>query len=93
MKKLLWFYLENCPYCRAARRALDELIAENPAYAAVDIEWVEESEDPVLADQYDYYYVPTFFLDGRKLSEARPGESYETCRRRVREALDAALGS
>jgi len=93
MEKLTMFYLENCPYCRNARRALDALRAEKPEYEAVCIDMVEESREPAKAEKYDYYYVPTIFMGGRKLYEATPGESYEACMAQVRAALDAALGA
>ena len=30
---------------------------------------IEESEQPALADTFDYYYVPTFYVDGVKVHE------------------------
>lgn len=30
---------------------------------------IEETEQPEVADRYDYYYVPTFYIDGRKIHE------------------------
>lgn len=82
------FYLTHCPYCHNARRALEELIKEQPRYGSVAIEWIEESERPGVAEQYDYYYVPTLFAGREKLYEATPGESYEDCRRQLQAALD-----
>ncbi|MDR2680740.1 MAG: thioredoxin, partial [Tannerella sp.] len=35
----------------------------------IELELIEESEQAELADQYDYYYVPTFYVDGRKVHE------------------------
>ncbi|MBR1672269.1 MAG: glutaredoxin, partial [Fretibacterium sp.] len=32
MKKVTFFYLENCPYCKQARKALDELKAGDARY-------------------------------------------------------------
>lgn len=93
MKKLTLFYLEDCPYCRNARRALDELVKENPAYAGVAVDWIEESRRPELAEQYDYYYVPTVFAGETKLYEAHPSESYSDCKEKLRAALDAVLGA
>lgn len=90
MKKFVLFYLEDCPYCRYARRAMRELSLENKKYAA-DIEWVEESEKPEIAAKYDYYYVPTLFRGGEKLYEARPGQSYEEVKSCLKSALDRAL--
>ena len=33
------------------------------------IETVDELEEPELADTFDYYYVPTFYVDGKKVHE------------------------
>ena len=91
MKKLTLFHLTDCPYCHHARRALAELTAENPAYQALEIEWIEERQQPEIAAQYDYYYVPSVF-DGRtKLYEASPSHKYEDVKQHLRSALDAAL--
>ena len=91
MKPILMFYLEDCGYCQKARRALDELMSENPAYRALEITRVEESLQPDLADQYDYYAVPTFYVGGEKLFEAHIGMTYENIRDEVRRVLDAAM--
>ena len=91
MKKLTLFYLETCPYCINAKKALKELGEEKAAYAAAEIEWIEESRQPSLAESYDYYYVPTVFLDGEKLYEAHPGESFEACKDELRRCLDRVL--
>ena len=91
MKKLTLFYLESCPYCDNARKALRELGEEKAEYAAAEIEWIEESRRPSLAQSYDYYYVPTVFLDREKLYEAHPGESFEACKDELRRCLDRVL--
>lgn len=69
MKKVMMFHLSSCPYCRAARSWMEELKAEHPEYAAVDVEMIEERENAALADTYDYYYVPTYYVDGVKVHE------------------------
>ena len=69
MKDVLMFYLDDCGYCRNARLALDELFAETPAYRDLKITKIEESREPELADRYDYYAVPSFFVDGEKRFE------------------------
>lgn len=91
MKKLTLFYLEGCPYCDNARRALAQLREEKAQYAAAEVEWIEESRQPSLAGGYDYYYVPTVFLDREKLYEAHPGESFGACKDQLRQCLDKAL--
>ena len=66
MKPVKLFYLRNCPFCKRALRYIDEAKAAHPELAAVEIELIEESE---VADRYDYYYVPTFYVGGEKLHE------------------------
>ena len=91
MKKVMAFRLNGCPYCRQAIKAVEELSAENEKYASVSIEWIEENEHPEISAKYDYYYVPTFFVDGVKVYEARRGESYEECRENVKRVFEKAL--
>ncbi len=91
MKELEIFYLSSCPYCRSARKAIAELAEENPAYAAIRIDWIEESENPELADSRDYMSVPSVFWQGEKLYEAHFTHSYETIKQNLREAFDKVL--
>ena len=69
MKPVKLFYLKNCPFCKKALRYIEEARAAHPELAAVGIEMIEESEQPALADTFDYYYVPTFYVGGVKVHE------------------------
>ena len=60
MKAVKLFYQERCPFCKKALRYIEELKEE----------MIEETQHPDIADQYDYYYVPTFYVDGVKVHEA-----------------------
>lgn len=91
MKELTMFYLDDCGYCAKARQALDELFQENPAYAAIPLRRIEESQEPALADTYDYYAVPSFFIGKEKLFEAHIGMRYEDIKAAVKTCLDTAL--
>ena len=91
MKAITMFYLETCGYCDKARRALEELYAQNPAYQEVPLTMIEESREPALADTYDYYAVPSFFDGKTKLFEAHLYMSYEEIRDEVKKVLDYAL--
>ena len=91
MKDLTMFYLDDCGYCHKAHQAMDELFAANPAYRDLKITRIEESRQPELADQYDYYAVPTFYVGGQKVFEAHIGMSYEAIKAEVKNALDLAL--
>ena len=66
---LTLFYLKNCPFCKRALQYIEELKAEHEELQRVEIEMIEESEQPEVADRYDYYYVPCFYLGEEKLHE------------------------
>lgn len=91
MKEVLMFYLEDCGYCRKAETALEELFRENPAYREIPLRRIEESREPELAARYDYYAVPTFYVDGKKQFEAHLFMTYPQIRDAVKAALEAAL--
>lgn len=57
MKPVKLFYLRNCPFCRKAMRYIDEAKQNCPELRDIEIEMIEESEHPEIADSYDYYYV------------------------------------
>lgn len=69
MKPVKLFYLKNCPYCKKALNYIDEACVAEPELREVEIEMIEESEQPGVADTFDYYYVPTFYVDGVKVHE------------------------
>ena len=91
MKSLIMFYLSDCGYCTKAFRTLDELCSEKQLYFNTPIYAIEESEHPDIADQYDYYAVPSFFDGKKKLFEAHLFMSYNAIRNKVRRVLDYAL--
>ena len=91
MRKITIFYLADCPYCHSAQKALEELRAEKTEYCEIEAEWIEESRQPDLSKQYDYYYVPSIFSGDKKLYEADPSEDYASIKENVREALEAVL--
>ena len=88
MKDLKIFYFPTCPYCKKAKQAVEELQEENPNYREIGINWINEQVDTALAEQYDYYYVPTVFYGDEKLYEASPAHSYEDIRENIRRAFD-----
>lgn len=69
MKNVKLFYLKHCPFCKKALRYIDEAKAKYAELANVEIEMIEESERADVADKFDYYYVPTFYVDGVKVHE------------------------
>lgn len=63
------FYLENCPYCKKAVKLEDELILSYPEFKKAVIRRVDEKLNPAFADKFNYYYVPTYYVDGKKIHE------------------------
>jgi thioredoxin 1 len=61
-----------CPYCRRALSWIDELKKDNPEYSKVEINIIDEETEPEAARKYDYYYVPTFYVDDEKIYEGVP---------------------
>ena len=93
MNEIEIFYLTGCPYCVKARRAAAELMAEEPAYGALRLRWIEESEEAALADSYDYFRVPSVFHQGDKLYECSPLHGYEAIKVHLKAAFDRVLAS
>ena len=91
MKKLTFIYLKGCPYCMKAMKAFDALLSTNEEYKKVEIDAVEEGENPDRIATLDYYHVPTYYLGDEKLFEASPGDSYEVIEAATKKALEAAL--
>jgi len=62
-------YLPDCPFCEDAFLFVEELRNENPEFAELVIDAINEKEEPEVAGQYDYYFVPTYYVDGVKVHE------------------------
>ena len=97
MKEITFFYMEQCPYCRNAERAIDELTQENPAYAGVPIRRIDEENPPAdftgyAEGIYDYYYVPTMYVGADKIYEAHPGQDFDEIKEAVRTVFEKAAG-
>jgi glutaredoxin len=69
MKELKIFYQEKCPFCKRAFRYIEELKEENSAYKNITPICIEETIEEEYANSYDYYYVPTFYIDEIKVHE------------------------
>lgn len=69
MKSIVMFTMESCPHCKRALLWMDELKKETSKYASLDIKIIDETLHPNIAKEYDYYYVPTYFVDGVKVHE------------------------
>jgi glutaredoxin len=71
-KEVLMMVMAGCPHCIRARQMMAELCEAHPEYAAIPVKIVDETVEREFAESLDYYYVPTFFVEGEKLHEGRP---------------------
>ena len=87
MKKLYMFVTSWCPHCKNAKNWIQELTAENPKYETIPLEIIDEEKEVNKVNElnFDYYYVPTFFLEDEKLHEGVPSKEI------VKSVLDKAL--
>ena len=53
---------------------MEELKKTNPEYSNIQVTVIDEELQPEIAKQYDYYYVPTYYVDGIKVHEGVPSE-------------------
>ena len=91
-KEILLFSRDDCGYCAKAHKAIAELKAENPAYGTLSLREVEETREPEFIEKFDYYAVPTLYLDGVKKFEAHIGMGYDEIKDAVKSVFDEALG-
>ena len=45
------------------------MLFRSPEFKDIVLETVDELKEPELADTFDYYYVPTFYVDDKKVHE------------------------
>lgn len=69
MKPILMFKLKGCPHCRQAEQYMAELMQEHQEYQTIPLRIVDENEEKALANRYDYYYVPTYYVGEEKMAE------------------------
>ena len=78
--------LEDCPLLQRALGYMEELKAEEcPEYRDIPVQIADENKEKKLADSLDYYYVPTYYVDGIKVHEGAADKQ------QVKAVLDKAL--
>lgn len=85
MKPVTMFITSWCPYCKQAISFMNTLKSENPKYQDIDVKIIDEELEPEISKKYDYYYVPTYYVDNIKLHEGVPSMEI------VKEVFDKAL--
>lgn len=69
MKDILLFMMKSCPHCKLALKLQEELLDQNPQWRGIPFKMVDEREEVAFANAHDYYYVPTYYVDGVKVHE------------------------
>ena len=85
MKKITMFTMESCPYCKSARKWMKEVLESDVKYAQINLTVIDEIKEPGLAAKFDYYYVPTYYINEAKVHEG--AASFEI----VKKVFDDAL--
>lgn len=85
MKKLEVFYQEGCPYCKKALKFINELQEENDIYRLIDIKLTDEEVEIDYSYEFDYFKVPSFYIDGHKVHEGA------ITKEEMKRVLEAAL--
>lgn len=71
-KPVKMMVLSSCPYCAQAFAMMDQLRELHPEYKQVEIDVIDEEKEPDRIKGYQYWYVPTFFVDEEKIHEGVP---------------------
>ena len=85
MADLHLYHFEGCPACKQAKQWIAELRREKPELANVEITMTDVYKNPGFKAPTPFYYVPTFFVDGRKVLEG------EVTKEKVEEILRAGI--
>ena len=72
MKEVKMFMMETCPHCQKALSLMEEICREHPEYKTINVEKIDETKKADYAAKFNYYYVPTFYVDGVKIHEGSP---------------------
>ena len=92
MKKITLIKMEGCMYCAQVLGAIKEVKADYPEFANVEVEILDKKKDDRAKNfEGKYYYVPSMFVDGEKLYEANPDETYGDCLLSVKKVFRAAV--
>ena len=83
--------MNGCPYCRNGEKAFDEILKEHPEYKAIPISKVDERKEVAFANEHDYYYVPTLYLDEEKAYECSPQDHFDDIKQHFEEVLKKAF--
>ena len=85
MRSLQIFYQKDCPHCQKAFKFIEELKEEKDIYRLIEPRLVEETLEVDYAEMFDYFLVPTFYIDELKVHEG------VVSKEQMQKILDATL--
>ena len=87
MSIITLYHFEGCPACGHAKEWIKELYQEKPELKDAKVELVDVHKTPNFKAPAPFYYVPTFFVDGKKVLEG--AVTKEKVEEILRQGLDA----
>ncbi len=69
MSQITLYHFEGCPACQDAKQWIAQLRAEKPELRDAKILMVDVHKTPNFKAPAPFHYVPTFFVDDRKVLE------------------------
>jgi thiol-disulfide isomerase/thioredoxin len=87
MKPICMLITDWCPHCKRAFTWMEELVSENPKYLELQVQIIDEEQEPEAAKKFDYYYVPTYYVGDTKVHEGVPSKDI------IREVFESAYKS
>lgn len=74
MSNITLYHFEGCPACAQAKEDIKQLRQEKPELKNVLVELVDVHKTPGFKAPEPFYYVPTFFVNGKKVLEGNAGK-------------------
>ena len=87
MSNITLYHFEGCPACSHAKHWMKELRTEKPELKSVLVEMVDVHKTRHFNAPEPFTYVPTFFVDGKKVLEG--AVSKEEIEQVLRQGLSA----
>lgn len=82
--KLYMVITSWCPYCQRSLKWMENMMMEDEKYRDLEIEVIDEEQNPKAASKYTYELVPNFHLNDEKIFEGAATE------KDVREVMEKA---
>ena len=87
MSHITLYHFEGCGACTHAKEWMKQLREEKPELKDVQVEMVDVHKTPNFKAPAPFYYVPTFFVDGKKVLEG------EATKEKVEQILRSGLNA